>query len=156
MEFRLGTKEDVSAIAEALKSSWLMHADKESDFINRGVIESSNLEEYFADCFDGSDKSHLLVVQIDENIAGFTKVNIEEIQKFFNEMKVMYIDDIYTFKQYRNRGVSSSVLREVERLAKEKNIKWLKARVYSFNVPAQAAFEASGFKELYSEYFKII
>lgn len=156
MEFRIGIKEDISDIAEVLKSSWLMHADNEASYINRSVIENSNLEEYFTDCFNGSEKSYLLLALIDKNIAGFAKVNIEEIQKFFNETKIMYIDDIYTFEQYRKRGVSSFVLKEAEKLAKEKGIKWLKARVYNFNTPAQATFKSAGFKDLYSEYFKII
>jgi len=156
MNLRYGTKEDVLKIRDELKGLWLMHVDNEPKFINKDIICKSDLKDYFKDCFNGSGKAHLLIAEIDNNIAGFTKVKIDQLQNFFNQDKVLYVDDIYTIKNFRNKGVSTFLLKQAEKLAKDKDIKWLKARIYSFNKPAQAAFLSAGYKNLYSEYFKII
>jgi diamine N-acetyltransferase len=156
MNFRLGTKEDVAAIGNELIGSWFMHEDHEPDFVNRAVLEKSDLNKYFENCFNDSGLSYFLIAEENKEIAGFVKLNIQEIQKFFNESTVLYVDDIYTRENYRGKGVALSLLKEAEKLAKEKNIKWLKARIYSFNKPAQNTFESAGYKNLYSEYFRIV
>jgi len=156
MKIRFGTQQDVEIVGPAVKKSWLMHVDNEPGFINREVIENSDCTEYFDDCFNDSSKSRLLVAEIDDKIAGFAKVDFLTIQKFFNETRILYVDDIYTMEEYRGKGVAKFVLEEVEKFAKEQDINWLKARIYTFNDAAQKTFKSSGFKDIYSEYFKII
>jgi GNAT superfamily N-acetyltransferase len=156
MKIRFGTKEDVAVVGPVLKKSWLMHVDNEPGFINREMIENADCSEYFSNCFDDSGKSKLLVAEIDGEVAGFAKIDFLTLQKFFNETRILYVDDIYTMEEYRGKGVARFVLEEVEKFAKEQNINWLKARVYTFNEPAQKTFESAGFKDVYSEYFKII
>ncbi len=132
----------------------MMHVDKASGYINPAAFENFSLDEYFKDCFNESGKAYLLIAEEDGKIAGFAKVNLQDIQSFFVQKKVLYIDDIYTMESFRNRGVGSSLLKEAEKLAIEKNVKWLKARIYSFNKPSQGMFESAGYENLYSEYFR--
>ena len=156
MNLRFGTKEDIEKIKEPLRGSWIAHVDHDPEFVNRPIMENSTLEEYFSVCFDGSGKSQLLIAEIDGEIAGFAKVDVREVEKFYNEQTVLYLDDLYTMEQYRRQGVAAFLLKEVENLAREKKIKWLKARAYTWNKPVQKANEAAGWKNLYSEWFKIL
>ena len=154
--FELARKTTLRLLLIPLLDSWITHADAEPEFINRSTLENSNFEKYFTDCFSGNETSFLLIAEDEGTIAGFIKLSIQTIQSFFNETTVMYIDDIFTMENYRQRSVASLLLRKAHKLAKEKNIKWMKARVYSFNEPAQFTFESAGYKKLYSEYFKIL
>jgi len=156
MNIRFGTQADVELIREDLRGSWINHVDHDPEFINRAIVENTTLDEYFKSCFDGSDTSFLLIAEIDQQLAGFAKVDIKEIEKFYNETKILYIDDLYTVEQFRGKGVAKFLLAEVEKLAKDKGIKWLKGRVYSWNKPSQRTVESAGFKNMYSEWFKII
>lgn len=143
-------------MATWLKESWINHVDHDPEFINREIIEKSDLKNYFKDCFNGSGKSFAILAKEGEKYAGVLKVNIEKIEKFFNETKILFLDDLYVEESFRGKGVSAKLIEAAEKLAKEKKIKWTKARVYEFNIPAQKVFDKNGFKKLYSEYFKII
>ncbi len=156
MNIRRGIKEDVKSISKFLKEMWFMHVDNEPKFINRKVIKESDLASYFEDTFNGSNKSFLLIAEEKDEFIGLCKVNIQELQRFFNETKILYIDDIYVVKDFRKKGVAGKLLKEAEVIAKQNNIKWVKARVYEFNKPGQKMMDKSGYKSLYSEYFKIL
>lgn len=156
MNIRYGTQEDANKYGKYLKEMWLMHVDKEPDFVNREIIEQSDLKGYFENCFNGSNKSYLFIAEENGEFAGLCKVNIEEIQKFFNQTTIIYIDDIYVKEEYRGKGVGNLLITQVEVLAKQKGIKWLKARIYTFNNQAQSLFKKNNFKPLYSEYFKTL
>lgn len=156
MNIRYGTQEDANKYGKYLKEMWLMHVDNEPEFVNRKVVEQSDLKDYFENCFNGSGKSYLFIAEENGGFAGLCKVNIEEIQKFFNQTTILYLDDIYVREEFRKKGVAKLLIAQTEILAKQKGIKWLKCRVYSFNSPAQNLFKLSGFKALYSEYFKVL
>ncbi len=167
MNIRFGTKEDIEQIGEAIKGSWVAHVDNEPEFLNRKTLLGYDLVEYFANCFNGNGKSYLLIAEVgstqdspvcqgDMKIAGFAKLDVQEIQKFYNETTVFYIDDLYTMEAFREKGVATFLLKEAEKLAKEKGIKWLKGRIYTWNEPAQKTVESAGFKNMYSEWFKIL
>ena len=156
MKIRYGTKEDAEKISKCLKEMWFMHADQEPDYIDMEVLKKSDLKGYFKNCFDGSNKSYLLIAEKKEKLAGFCKLNIEKIQRFFKQRKVLYVDDVYILKDFRRKRVASTLLQEAERIANKRKIKWLKARVYTFNKPAQKLLNSLRYKSLYSEYFKIL
>lgn len=156
MIIRSGKISDIPQIKKFLLDSWFMHAKKELEFIDPKTFEKTDLKNYLKNCFDNSQKSYLIIAEIDHEIIGLIKLNIEKIESFFYEKKILYIDDIYVSKNYRQQGIAKLLLEKAEDIAKENKIKWLKARIYQFNNPAQDTFETSGFKPLYSEYFKIL
>lgn len=61
---------------------------------------------------------------------------------------------MYVRDKFRRKGIAEALLSEAEKIANEQNIKWLKARVYTFNKTAQGLFEKNGYRSLYSEWFK--
>jgi len=159
MKVRLGVRKDGNQVAGWLKDMWLMHCDNEPQYVSREKIAaytSARITRYLRDCFNGSKKSYLLVAEEGGELAGFLKIDVVKIESFYVETKVMYLDDIYVREQYRGRGVSKLLYAEAEKIAKKRKIKWLKARIYEFNKPAQAMAKSGGMKMLYGEYFKII
>lgn len=156
MLIRKGTIQDIPKVREFLLDSWLMHAKKESKFVNPKTFENTNLKNYLKNCFNHSYKSYLFIAEDNKEIAGLIKLNIEMIESFFYQNRVLYIDDIYVSKKFRQQGVAKKLIEAAEKIAKRRNIKWLKARIYQFNQPAQNTFNSNEFKPLYSEYFKIL
>lgn len=156
MIIRKGTIQDIPKIREFLLDSWLMHAKKESKFVNPKTFENTNLKNYLKNCFNHSYKSYIFVSEDKGDIVGLIKLNIEIIESFFYQNRALYIDDIYVSQNYRKQGIAKKLIETAEKIAKKRKIKWLKARIYQFNEAAQNTFTSSGFKPLYSEYFKIL
>jgi len=100
--------------------------------------------------------SFVLIIEENGKFIGFGKADIQKIEPWYKEQKVLYIDDIYIEKEFRKKGCAKTLLQEFEKMAKTRDIKWIKARVYSFNEPAKKLNASFGFYPLYSEYFKII
>lgn len=153
MEIRKGTRKDLPTVKEHLRKMWLRHDDK-TGMMNRKVLEETDMKNYFKDCFNRSGRSILLIAEEEGGIVGFLKLNIEKLQKFFKEKRVVYLDDGYVIREYRKRGVMQKLIEEAEVVARKKKIKWLKGRIYVFNEPAQKMAKSVGLKPLYAEYFK--
>lgn len=156
MKTRLGRREDIKEIVGYLKEMWMMHAKMEPEYVSAkkiGAYTPERIKRYLKDCFNGSKKSFLLIAEEDWEMAGFLKVDIVKIQSFFVETRVAYLDDVYVLEKYRGRGVTRELVQEAKRLAKKRGIKWLEARIYEFNKPAQKTFEKLGMRSLYSEWF---
>jgi len=132
---------------------WLRH-DDETQMMDRKILRETDMKNYFKNCFDESGKSYLLVAEESGKMVGFLKVNVEKLQNFFREKKALYLDDGYIIKEYRNKGIMCRLIKKAEEIARERNIKWVKGRIYTFNIPAQKMAESIGLKPLYSEYFK--
>lgn len=159
MNIRLGVKKDVPEIVKYLKEMWLMHCTEEPKYVSADKIGSysqNRIARYLKDCFNGSDKSYMLLAEEGGELAGFLKVDIIKIESFFIQTRALFLDDVYVKEKYRKQGIANNLILEAEKIAKKKKIKWLKCRIYEFNKPAQAMAKSSGFKSLYSEYFKII
>lgn len=134
---------------------WIWHDDK-TNMLDRSILKKTDMKDYFKDCFNGSDKSYLLVAEESGEIVGFLKINIEKIQSFFKEKNVLYLDDGFVVKNFRNKGVMKRLMKKAEEIARKRKIKWMKGRIYEFNKTAQKMAKSIGLKPLYSEYFKKI
>lgn len=157
MKIRFGEKSDLPEVGKLLKSLWVMHANNNPKFMDVKRIEGyteKHMSKYLSSCFKKPTTSYLLIADEKSTIAGFLKIDIVDIQPFFKEKKVLYLDDIYVKEEFRGEGVAKLLQEEALRIAKEKKIKMLKARIYTFNSPAQKMASSMGLEPLYSEYFK--
>lgn len=157
MRIRFGEKSDLAEISLLLKGLWVMHAENNPKFMNEKRIKGyteSHILKYLSICFKKPQNSYLLIAEEEGILTGFLKIDVTKIQPFFIENKVLYLDDIYVKSEFRGRGVSKLLYEEAEKIAKKKKIKMLKARIYTFNVPAQKMAKSLGLESLYSEYFK--
>jgi len=154
MNIRQGTREDNAKVSEYVKDLWMMHANQDPDFYNLKVFQEASPEKYY-ESIDGKN-SLLLIAEDEDKLAGFLKLDVKEIERFFVSKEVLYADEIYVIEQYRDKGVGKMLLEEAEKIAKTRKIKLMKARVYAFNEKAQKLMEKQGYKGLYSEYYKIV
>ena len=58
---------------------------------------------------------------------------------------------IVVCKEYQNLHIGRRCIRDMLELAKEKGMKEVKAKIYSFNTQSQRAFEAAGFTRVSEE-----
>ena len=61
--------------------------------------------------------------------------------------------NIVVAKPFQNKHIGRRVIREIIRLAKEKDISELHAKIYSFNTQSQRMFESMGFQRVEEEKF---
>ena len=57
-------------------------------------------------------------------------------------------------KPFQNMGIGKKVIKEIIKLAKEKEVTKIKANIYSFNKQSQKAFETVGFKSYKDEWYE--
>ncbi len=57
-------------------------------------------------------------------------------------------------KEYENKHIGRKVIKEIIKLAKEKNMKVVKANIYSFNIQSQKMFLNVGFKKVKDEWYE--
>lgn len=155
MEIRRGRPADLPEIKKCLIDSWVTHAQHEPDFLDEERMRSSDIETYYHKCF-GSENCFILIAEDDNKMRGFARVDIQQIQDFFKHTKVLFVDDIYVPQEYRGQHIASLLLKEIEKIARELDIKWIKARIYTWNLAAQRLFESSQFHPLYAEWFKAL
>ncbi len=61
---------------------------------------------------------------------------------------------IVVCKEYQNRHIGRRCIEEMIKLAKEKDMKTIKANIYSFNSQSKKMFETVGFKETEDEWYE--
>jgi N-acetylglutamate synthase-like GNAT family acetyltransferase len=158
MNIRLATEEDFDQIKELLESMWDMHADKEPDYIDGGVIANINSTSYLQENHSESENSFFIVTESDGQIVGCCRgevqTNKEKDNGVLKSEKFLYVGDLVVAERFRKRGAAQSMLSWLEDYARKNRIGMLKAKIYEFNESAQSLNTKYGFKKLYSEYFK--
>ena len=64
--------------------------------------------------------------------------------------------NIVVAKPFQNKHIGRRVIREIIRLAKEKNITEVYAEIYSFNTQSQRMFESMGFQRVDEEKYNMV
>lgn len=64
--------------------------------------------------------------------------------------------NIVVAKPFQNKHIGRRVIREIIRLAKEKNIPEVYAEIYSFNTQSQSVFENIGFQRVEEEKYTLV
>lgn len=152
---RKGDIKDILNIKKCLIDSWVNHAKKVPDLMSVERMKKSDIDGYYNKAFDNSN-SFILVAEINNKFAGFIRADIREIEPFYKDNKIIYLDDIFVLEKYRRLGIAKNLLKEIEKIAPKENIKRLQARVYSFNIITQNFLTKSGFSMPYSTWDKIL
>lgn len=63
--------------------------------------------------------------------------------------------NIVIAKQFQNKHIGRRVINEIIQLAREKNIRELHAKIYSFNTQSQKMFQSIGFKKVDDEQYSL-
>lgn len=64
--------------------------------------------------------------------------------------------NIVVAKPFQNKHIGRRVIREIIRLAREKNIREVYAEIYSFNTQSQRMFESIGFQRVEEEKYLLV
>ncbi len=86
------------------------------------------------------------LVYIDKKIIGYIM--------FIIEGGKIYLTELSVDENCRNNQVATKLIKEVEKIAKEKHIKFIDLNCWSFNETAETLYEYLGFKRIRSLYRK--
>lgn len=155
VEIRSGRPDDIAQIKQCLVDSWVDHARKEPDLLDEERMRNSDIEGYYQKCFE-SDKCHVLVAESGGQFAGFIRGDVQEIPNFFRDNKILYLDDTYVLPQYRRQNIARTLIQGMENLAKQKGIRRIQCRVYTYNEPVQSLLKSMGYQMPHSTWDKIL
>jgi ribosomal protein S18 acetylase RimI-like enzyme len=88
-----------------------------------------------------------IVATVADELVGCGYVKIEESNQYHKNPKYGYIGFIYVKPVFRGKKISSLVLENLKKWAKEKSLKELRLDVYSNNSAAIKPYERFGFKK---------
>lgn len=155
IKIRAASSEDIPCIKKLLIDSWVEHARREPELLDENRMRQSNVEEYYQKALNNPD-SFVLVAEIDGRFAGFIRGDITEIPNFFKNNRILYLDDCCVEEEFRRKGVATTLLIEMEKIAREKGIKRLQGRVYTFNEPVQELLISLGYSSPHETWNKVI
>lgn len=152
MNIRYLNEEDLEILKEDIIKMWSEHHFNNPQLIANNVLEKIDLKKYFRNSIKRK-KGFALIAIVEDEVAGIVRIEEEPLEDFFNYDKAYKVDDLVVKSKFRRKGVATSLISKVKEIAKENGIGALKARIYSFNEPAQTFFRDKDFDDLYSEYF---
>lgn len=147
---------DITEIKNYLTDLWTWHSENEPDLLDEKRMRNYNSQGYCEKCLADPDKCRLFIADDEGKIAGFLKVNIQEIDSFFKNPTILYLDDVFVLPEYRRKGIARSLIEHAEKFAKEKSIKRIQARVYTFNNGMHKCLESLNYRSPYATWDKEI
>lgn len=155
VQIRRGIPEDIPQIKECLIDSWVMHSRNAPDLLDEDRMRNSDIEKYYQECFDNPN-SVVFVTEDEGQFAGFIRADVQEIPPFFKDNKILYLDDVYVKEAFRRKGIARALIRKVEDEARERNIRRVQGRVYTFNENIQKLLTSMGYAVPYATFDKVL
>ena len=155
VQLRNAKIEDIEFIKQCLIDSWVIHARNNSNLITEERMINSNIENYYYDSILNND-GYTLIAEINHKKVGLIRAYEKEIADFFKDNRILYIDDIYVLEHFRRKGIARKLILKIESIAKEKGIKRIDGRIYSFNLPIQKLLKSLGYKSPYATWVKVL
>ena len=155
IDIRYLNEKDLDVLEEDIRNMWCKHHLNNKSLISQDTLKNTDLHKYFKRSIK-RQKGFSLIAIVDEEVAGIIRVAEEPLEDFFNYKRAYIVDDLVIKTEFRRQGIATALLDRVKEIAKEKGVGVLKARIYTFNEPAQSFFEEKGFDQLYGEYFNTL
>ena len=92
--------------------------DETLELINKSFNTNASKETFFL-----SNNQKLLLLKNENEIIGTCLITLKNNP--INNTKTFYLDYICIKEEYRNRGLGSKIIKEVERIARSENINYL-------------------------------
>jgi ribosomal protein S18 acetylase RimI-like enzyme len=91
------------------------------------------------------EESVILVAEENNQLAGFTQ--LYPVFSSVSMQRAWLLNDLYVSKNYRNKGIATSLLDTAKAFAKETSSKWLLLQTANDNTTAQRVYEKNGWRK---------
>ncbi|MBW2992347.1 GNAT family N-acetyltransferase [Candidatus Woesearchaeota archaeon] len=113
----------------------------------KGKIQPSNREDFKK--YIRSNNWCVIVAEENNTPMGFGAAYVWKLPPKWSYTKnIGYLRMMYVDKKYRGKGVGKSIVKEIIKWFKKKNIKEMRTSVYSKNIPTKKFYERLGFKNI--------
>ncbi len=137
---RRAIKEDYKDVKKLMQSVQNLHHSKRSDIHKDSEIFKE--DEY------QKNMESITVAEINNNVIGaimyFIKEKLEN--NYTHYRKVLFIDALVVDPKFRNYGIGKTLIKEIERIARENNCTSVELNVWAFNENAIKFYEKIGMK----------
>lgn len=154
VNIRKATNDDIPFIKTCLIDSWVEHAKNNPKLMTEERMRQSKVEEYYSKKI--KNEEYVLIADVDGIRAGLIATYKQQLESFFKDSEVLYIDDIYVVSKYRRMGIAKTLLTEIESIAKKNGIKRIDGKVYSFNKSMQKLLGKMNYHTPYSNWVKVL
>ncbi len=139
---RCATIKDYEKIAEFSKLVALHHVENRPDILKEAPELTKR--EYKKTLKNKNYK--ILIAEIEGEPVGYCKALIKKVgNKYWTDMKLVYIYEMYVDSSFRQQGIASNLLDEIKRIAKEIEASQIALDVWSFNEPAIKLYKKLGY-----------
>lgn len=152
---RKGTPEDIPFIKKCLVDSWVKHAKHEPGLLDEERMRQSDVESYYKKALESED-SVVLIAEIENERAGFIRADVKQIPDFFKENRIFYLDDTYVVLKFRRKGVARTLTLKIEEIAKQRGIKRIQSRIYTYNKSMQKLRRSMGYRSPHATWDKVL
>ncbi|MDT7891404.1 MAG: GNAT family N-acetyltransferase [Thermoproteota archaeon] len=133
--------EEISKLAMKLLS--------EPNVSDNNIIINEENRKYWIEVISNilaRDRNSIAVAELDSKIIGYALFNLNASEPFKVKEKWAYISDLFVEKEYRRKEIGTNILKYIENLSKEKNVKKIRLIVWKDNEIAIKFYEKNGFK----------
>lgn len=121
------------------------------EFYNVVDIDEERNKVFFSQFGDDSEQGCLFSYHLDNKVVAFASVYFSFSSAIASKVAIM--NDLYTLKEYRRRGVAKALIKHCEQFGKSKGsarLQWLTA---ADNKQAQSLYHSLGAKQSSWEFF---
>lgn len=151
---RKATISDIPFIKTCLIDSWVEHAKNHPELMTEERMRQSKIEEYYLKKIE--NKEYVLIAEAAGVRVGLIAAYIQQLESFFKNPEILYIDDVYVVPKYRKLGIAQLLLSEIDTIAKKNGIKRIDGKVYSFNKSMQKLLGKMNYHTPYSNWVKVL
>lgn len=139
MKIKAATKKDFDKVAD-MDVELCLYERRFDSMIKPGEAERRSVKEVKT-----WKNARAFIAKEDKDVIGFILGWTEKIPYY--KAKRGFISDVFVEKEFRHKGIGESLIKNMVRWFKERNIKDVDLNVYSKNIKALKIYKHLGFKE---------
>jgi len=155
MVVRKANQSDIDKIMHLWKEFMSEHASLIEDPRIKEAIDFKDdapviFEAFIRNCIK-SRRNTIFVADIDSQLVGFSKIQINHNFPIFRTEIIGRITDLYVRKEFRNMSISSELCKSAINWAKDRGAQYISAGLFKENALAHLIYERMGFFDFHVE-----
>ena len=148
MNIRSATSTDTHIISHSLWANLATEMEPYSEINSIDITEEllRNVTESFTHLVEKNALYHLYVVESDEQLVGFIDFE-EKVSELMVHNTYIQVRNIYVLPEYRNQGIGSELLSEMESHAKKISADYVEIPVEWNNTEARSFYKQNGYEK---------